>query len=94
MGVAEVAGLEGVGGAVGSLIRLWKCVEKFKDGGSRHLKIGRPRRIPARGISWQPTVVNVQEIKCGAARLTNSRALTTFVAFQNLGKWRKFPVIR
>jgi hypothetical protein len=34
MRVAEVAGLEGVGGAFSNLIRLWKCVEKFEDGAS------------------------------------------------------------
>jgi hypothetical protein len=30
MRVAEVAGLEGVGGEVSGLIRLWKSVEKSK----------------------------------------------------------------
>lgn len=28
MGVAEVAGVEGVGEEVSGLIRVWKCVEK------------------------------------------------------------------
>jgi hypothetical protein len=45
MRVAEVAGLEGVGEAFSSLLRLWKCVEKFKDRGSGHLKIERQRKI-------------------------------------------------
>jgi hypothetical protein len=30
MMLAEVAGLEGVGGEVSGLIRVWKCVEKSK----------------------------------------------------------------
>jgi hypothetical protein len=30
MGVAEVEGLEGVGGVFSGSIRLWKCVEKSK----------------------------------------------------------------
>jgi hypothetical protein len=30
MGMAEVEGLERVGGGVIGLIRLWKCVEKAK----------------------------------------------------------------
>jgi hypothetical protein len=33
MRVAEVAGLEGVGGEVSGLIRLWKSVEKFSEVG-------------------------------------------------------------
>jgi hypothetical protein len=32
MRVADVEGLEGVGGAFSSLIRLWKCVEKSEAG--------------------------------------------------------------
>jgi hypothetical protein len=30
MGLAEVESLEGVGGGVNDLTRLWKCVEKSK----------------------------------------------------------------
>jgi hypothetical protein len=30
MGVAEVEGFEGVGRGVMSLLRLWKCVEKWE----------------------------------------------------------------
>jgi hypothetical protein len=30
MRLAEVAGLEGVGGEVNGLTRVWKCVEKLK----------------------------------------------------------------
>lgn len=77
-----------------SLIRLWKCVKKPKDGEGRNLKTGNPGRISACGINPRPIVVRFHGSKCGAAKLTNSRALTTFVAFQNLGKWRKFLVIR
>jgi hypothetical protein len=40
--------------------------------------------------SWQLS----QEIKCGAARLTNSRGVMILVFFQNLGKCLLLPVIR
>jgi hypothetical protein len=46
----------------------------------------------SRGCSTCPQVIYA--IKCGATKLTNSRAYTVFVAFQYFGKWRKFPVTR
>jgi|HubBroStandDraft_2_1064218.scaffolds.fasta_scaffold97421_1 hypothetical protein len=94
MRVTEVLGLERVGGAVSRLIRLWKCVEKREDERSSTPKKRNPRKISAFGMNGRPIVISFHESKCGAAKLTNSRALTTLVAFQNLGKWRKFPVIR
>jgi hypothetical protein len=46
----------------------------------------------SKGCSTRPQVIYA--IKCGATKLTNSRAFTIFVAFQYFGKWRKFPVTR
>jgi hypothetical protein len=66
----------------------------------RREKMGRERNPWRLRQAWEMVagrsgeVVGFHPIKCGAAKLTNSRALTTFVAFQNFGKWRKFPVTR
>ena len=45
MAVAEVAGMEGVGGEVSGLIRLWKCVENILEVGDWKLKVRRRGKI-------------------------------------------------
>ena len=94
MSLAEVERSEGVGLAFKRLIRLWKCVEKSEDRGSRNPKNKEFETNHSMPSELTLSTVSFHPIKCGAAKLTNSRALTTFVAFQNLGKWCKFPVTR
>ena len=54
MRVAEVAGLEGVGGEVSGLIRLWKPVEKGSGGWNLSLEEGKTRHPCKCGESAAP----------------------------------------
>jgi len=81
---------------VGRLVVLYGCGNVWKSQKRRRLQFTKNEAEWNLGLRKDQTGDSRQlySSRCGAAKLTNSRALTTFVDFQNLGKWRKFPVTR